>query len=95
MRLGSAAKTFGRSDTPRTSRLDSQKSIGMVIGDGWRVVLQHRWATEAKAYEMEQRVLKALRTPKSVFERVCCTRRQLESVWSASLVADGRRQASN
>ena len=66
-----------------------------VIGEGWRVVLQHRWDTETKAYEMEQRVLKALRTPTSVFERVCCTRRQLESVWSASLVADGRQATTS
>jgi hypothetical protein len=65
-----------------------------VIGEGWRLVLQHRWNTEAKAYEMEQRVLKALRTPASMFERVRCTRRQLESAWSASLVADTRRQST-
>jgi hypothetical protein len=66
-----------------------------VIGEGWRLELQHRWDTETKAYEMEQRVLKALRTPTSVFERVCCTRRQLESVWGASLVSDTRRQSAS
>jgi hypothetical protein len=61
-----------------------------VLGEGWRVVLQHRWPTAMKAYEMEQRVLSALRNSGSVGERVCCSKRQLETAWSASLVADPR-----
>jgi hypothetical protein len=57
-----------------------------VLKEGWRIALQHRWPTEADAYEMEQRVLAALRTPDCVGERVACSKRRIESVWSASLI---------
>lgn len=58
-----------------------------VTGEGWRLALQQRWPTAEKAYDMEQRVLSALRNGTSVFERVVCTKRQLESAWGASLIA--------
>lgn len=57
-----------------------------VLGEAWHVVLQHDWPTEGAAYDMEQRVLAALRTPSSVGERVSCSKRKLESTWSASLI---------
>lgn len=69
-----------------------------VLREGWRLVLRQRWDTATQAYEMEQRVLAGLRTLKnaiSVFERVCCTQRQVETVWSASLVPDTRRQSED
>lgn len=68
-----------------------------VLHEGWRIVLQQRWHTATQAYEMEQRVLERLRRLKnatSVYERVCCTQRQLETVWSSSLVADAPRQSA-
>jgi hypothetical protein len=57
-----------------------------VLGESWHLALQHLWPTEGAAYDIEQRVLSALRTPASVGERVSCSRRALESAWSASLV---------
>lgn len=60
-----------------------------VLGEAWRLVLQHRWPSEGAAYDMEQRVLTALRTVSSVGERISCSKRQLESTWSASLVPSG------
>ena len=57
-----------------------------VLREGWRVALQHSWPTEIAAYEMEQRVLAALRTRLSVGERVICTQRDMESTWSACLI---------
>jgi hypothetical protein len=57
-----------------------------VLGESWQLALQHSWPTGGAAYDMEQRVLAALRTPASVGERVSCSRRALESAWSASLV---------
>lgn len=56
-----------------------------VLGESWRLALQHPWPTEGAAYDMEQRVLAALRTAASVGEHVSCSRRALESAWSASL----------
>ncbi len=66
-----------------------------VLREGWRLVLRQRWDTATQAYEMEQRVLTGLRTLKgasAVFERVCCSQRQVEAVWSGSLVPDSRWQ---
>lgn len=57
-----------------------------VLNEGWQIALQHRWPTATDAYEMEQRVLAALRTSDSVGERVACSKRRIESVWSASLI---------
>lgn len=57
-----------------------------VIGEAWSLALQHPWPTEGAAYDMEQRVLTALRAPSSVGERVACSKRTLESAWSASLI---------
>ena len=57
-----------------------------VLGEQWRPALQQWWPTEDDAYEMEQRVLAALRTPFCVGERVSCTRRRLETIWSSVLI---------
>ena len=57
-----------------------------VLHETWHPELQHRWSTEGQAYDMEQRVLKLLRTPASVGERVRCTRKQLEAAWYRALV---------
>jgi hypothetical protein len=54
-----------------------------VIGEKWTLVLTHKWPNQLAAYEMEQRVLRLLRTPSSVGERVSCTLKQLEAVWHA------------
>ncbi len=56
-----------------------------VLGEYWHLVLQQPWATEAAAYSMEQALLKALRTEKSVGERVTCTRKRLEAKWRSTL----------
>jgi hypothetical protein len=61
-----------------------------VLGEQWQPVLQHPWPTEGDAYEMEQRVLIALRKPTCVGERVACAKRRLESVWIASLTPPQR-----
>jgi hypothetical protein len=55
-----------------------------VLREKWQVILQHPWRTEADAYSMEQRVLKALRTPTCVGERVACTREALDEVWASA-----------
>ncbi len=60
-----------------------------VLRENWHTALQHRWATEGKAYDMEQRVLELLRTPECVGERVLCSRKQLESAWQRALVPPG------
>jgi len=57
-----------------------------VLGEQWHAVLQQRWPTEVAAYEMEQRVLAALRTSSCVGERVSCGKRQLESVWTSAIM---------
>jgi hypothetical protein len=43
-----------------------------VLGESWRLALQQLWPTEGAAYDVEQRVLNALRTRESVGERVVC-----------------------
>ena len=58
-----------------------------VLGEQWHLVLQQPWPSEVDAYDMEQRVLEALRTSSSVGERVACTRREVESAWTSTLVA--------
>jgi hypothetical protein len=65
-----------------------------VLGERWQPGFQHPWDTEVQAYDMEQRVLARLRTPSSVFERVCCSERQLQTIWSDSLVAPVPRRQS-
>lgn len=60
-----------------------------VLGEMWKVVLSHRWPCENDAYDMEQRVLAALRTPTSIGERVSCGKSKLESVWTTALTPIG------
>jgi hypothetical protein len=55
-----------------------------VLQEKWQIVLQHPSPTEADAYAMEQRVLRALRTPTCVGERVSCTRETLYRVWASA-----------
>jgi len=62
-----------------------------VLREQWRRILEHRWPSEGAAYDMEQRVLNALRTPTSVGERRVCSKRRLETAWSAGLIP-GRAQ---
>jgi hypothetical protein len=57
-----------------------------VLKEQWQAALQQQWQSEGDAYDMEQRVLAALRTPASVGERVICSKRRLESVWSSALI---------
>jgi len=56
-----------------------------VLGERWCLVLQQPWPTEVNAYEMEQHLLRALRTATSVGERVVCARETLERVWNSAL----------
>jgi hypothetical protein len=55
-----------------------------VLGERWSVTEQEQCPSETDAYQMEQRVLTALRTPSSVGERVCCSRRELDAAWRAA-----------
>lgn len=57
-----------------------------VLREQWRRVLEHPWPTEGAAYDMEQRALTALRSTTSVGERVICSKRRLETAWSAALI---------
>ena len=61
-----------------------------VIGEQWRLALQQEWATEVDAYNMEQRVLEALRTSTSVAERVACSRQRLERTWKSVVIPKRR-----
>ena len=56
-----------------------------VLGEQWQLVLHHSWASQQDAYNMEQRVLKMLRTQSSVGERVICGRTEIEKTWTAML----------
>lgn len=56
-----------------------------ILRETWEFAYQHSWANQALAYEMEQRVLAALRDETSVGERVSCSERQLRTTWQASL----------
>jgi hypothetical protein len=58
-----------------------------VLGEQWRPALQQHWPNEGAAYDMEQRVLTALRTPSCIGERVLCSKRKLESAWSSAIIA--------
>jgi hypothetical protein len=57
-----------------------------ILGEEWRLVLQQAWQSEMEAYEMEQRVLVALHSARCVGERVSCSKRQLESAWTAAIL---------
>jgi hypothetical protein len=59
-----------------------------VLGEQWHGGLQQPWPTEGSAYDMEQRVLAALRTPSCVGERVSCSKKRLESAWVAALTTE-------
>jgi hypothetical protein len=62
------------------------KHLPYEIGcEQWKRGFQQLWLTEDDAYQMEQRVLAALRKPNSVGERVCCTKRELESAWTVAI----------
>lgn len=85
-----------RKEVSRLKRVLADKTE--VLGEAWHLVLQHRWPTEGAAYEMEQRVLAALRTPSFIGERVSCSKQKLESTGSSRLfqaaVPDGRLAAN-
>jgi hypothetical protein len=56
-----------------------------VLQENWRAGLQQPWATEALAYDMEQRVLALLRTGDSVDE-VIARANSLKVLWRAALI---------
>jgi hypothetical protein len=56
-----------------------------VLGEYWHIVLQQPWPRETTAHDMEQALLRALRSRTSVGERVVCTRKRLEGAWNSTL----------
>lgn len=52
-----------------------------LLGDGWRLELRVDWPCQDMAYAMEQEVLLRLFDERTMFERVRCSREQLESAW--------------
>ncbi|MBB3933684.1 hypothetical protein GGR25_004762 [Kaistia hirudinis] len=58
-----------------------------VLNEKWKIFLTQTWKTSVEAYEMEQRVLKRMETKRSGFERVLCSDTELQSAWTASLLA--------
>ena len=50
-------------------------------GERWEVVLTMRWSTAYEAYAMEQAVLAALKSFRSIGERVSCSEVEIRRVW--------------
>jgi hypothetical protein len=59
-----------------------------VLNERWVIAYQHKWPTQLAAYEMEQRVLKALRRLGDQGERVTCGEGELLKSWRLGLVND-------
>jgi len=57
-----------------------------VLNEQWAVVFQQKWPKQQAAYDMEQRVLKALRKEGDQGERLSCTESELLTAWRAGLL---------
>jgi hypothetical protein len=56
-------------------------------GEGWVLALKQRWPDSVAAHAMEQRVFRALTTFRTAGERIRCSEAQMQSAWTASMVA--------
>lgn len=69
-------------------RLDAiNQHIPIELGvERWEPMLQQKWETANKAYDMEQRVFALLSGKRSGYERIQCSEKELNSAWQAALI---------
>jgi hypothetical protein len=57
-----------------------------VLNEYWTIAFQQKWPKQQAAYDMEQRVLRMLRKPGDIGERVSCSEQELLKAWRYGLV---------
>lgn len=57
-----------------------------VIEQKWHLHMWQPWPDEKMAFEMEQRILNATSTFRSIGERLICSQQDIESIWTSKLI---------